>query len=119
MAFRISAHVAGVAGQVVEIKLWVMSRFGSGPSDAVDIEKPYDICMCWKGRTIVVYRKAFFRGIAKLAAKERSELSADFLEIMQSNGSPVFVRRHGVVKFCEPGATLGGEKVAPLSSISD
>ena len=85
-----------------------MSRFDPGPTDAVDIENPYDIYVL-EGRTTVVYRRAFFRGIARLAATQRHELWSEFIEIMQANGSSVFVRRHGVVKFCEPGTTLEGE----------
>ena len=58
----------------------------------VDITKRYDV-YCRDGDQIAVYRNVLFKGFGQL------------LELEQSDGSPIFVPRGSLVKFCEPGTS--------------
>ena len=92
------------------------SRFGEqSQPDPIDVEKPYDIYVTRRegGGDLTVYRRAFFRGVKGLLKTARYEIYSDFIELEQSNGQSVFVRRHDVVKFCEPGTALTEERVTP------
>jgi len=83
-------------------------------SNTVDIGKRYDIYVAETNSRVVVYRKAFFRGLKELE-KERTRYFAwsDFIEIEQSDGSSVFVRKYSVVCFCDAGTKLTCEPVTP------
>jgi hypothetical protein len=92
------------------------SRFDPGAAGEVDPEKPYDIYVAETQHKIVVYRRAFFRGVKCL---ERSHgytsFLSEYMEIGQSNGDSVFVRRHAIVKFCDPETKLIDEPTEPGS----
>ena len=87
------------------------SRFEPLPIDEVDYIKPYDIYVT-ENQKVVVYRRAFFRGLRDLLRRQQHDFAADFLEIGQGNGQSVFVRRNSIVKFCEPGVSLTEEQVS-------
>jgi hypothetical protein len=83
------------------------SRFEPIPVDEIDLENPYDIYVSEASpQRIVVYRKAFFRGLKDLLRRQQHDFAADFVEIGQANGQSVFVRRSSIVKFCKPGTEL-------------
>jgi hypothetical protein len=89
------------------------SRFGDEPLAEIDLSKRYDIYVAEMGRRIVVYRGARFRGMRGLERSGRYDISSEFYEIEQANGDPLFIRRHAVLKFCEPGTRLVEEVVDP------
>jgi hypothetical protein len=91
------------------------SRFDPVPIDEIDRDKPYDIYVTEAPQIIVVYKKAFFRGLKDLLRRQQHDFAADFLEIGQANGQSVFVRRGSIVKFCEPGTELIGENAGRKS----
>ena len=77
----------------------------------IDISRRYDVYCCERNQQIVVYRNARFKGRSRLLGRGKYDLSPEFLELEQSNGQMVFLMTYSVVKFCEPGAELGGESV--------
>jgi hypothetical protein len=89
------------------------SRFDAPAFEEIDLTKPYDIYISEAPHGMVVYRGAFFGDAKWLARTARYDSAADFIEIKQSNGHSVFVRRHAIVKFCEPGVKLISEKIDP------
>src|SRR4051794_23844870 len=89
------------------------SRFGEDPLPEVDLSRRYDVYVAEFGRRLVVYRGALFRGMRGLERSSRFDISSEFYEIEQANGELLYVRRHNVVKFCEPGTRLVEEVVAP------
>jgi hypothetical protein len=89
------------------------SRFGDDPLPEIDLSRRYDIYVAEMGRRIIVYRGASFRGMRGLERSGRFDISAEFYEIEQANGEVVFIRRHNVLKFCEPGTKLVEEIVVP------
>lgn len=89
-----------------------MGRLDLPDSNEVDIGKRYDIYVAETPARIVVYRNAFFRGMKLLGEHGRFDLRAEFVEIEQSNGQTVFVRRYSIVKFCDVGTALVDEKLA-------
>jgi hypothetical protein len=48
-----------------------------------------------------------------LAQRGRLDFGSEFIEIQQANDQKLFLRRHSVVKFCEPGTTLTMEQLQP------
>ena len=82
-------------------------------SNAVDIARRYDIYVAETQTRVVVYRNAFFRGTKALEKGGRFELWSDYIEIEQSDGSSVFLRKHAVISFCDAGTKLTCEPVAP------
>jgi len=89
------------------------SRFGDDPLPEIDLSKRYDIYVTEMGRRIVVYRGARFRGMRGLEPSGRFDMRSEFYEIEQSNGEPLFIRRHSILKFCEPGTRLMEELIDP------
>jgi len=89
------------------------SRFGDEPLGEIDLSKRYDIYVAEMGRRVVVYRGAYFRGMRGLERSGRFDISSEFYEIEQASGEVVFIRRHNVLKFCEPGTRLVEEVVVP------
>jgi hypothetical protein len=83
-------------------------------SNTIDIGKRYDIYVAETPSRVVVYRNAFFRGLKELE-KERSRYFtwSDFVEIEQSDGSSVFVRKYSLVCFCDAGTKLMCEPITP------
>jgi hypothetical protein len=91
------------------------SRFDDPVPEEIGLEKPYDIYVSEANQGIFVYRGAMFRGVRSLARIARHDFAADFMEIEQSNGDSIFVRRASIVKFCEPGKKFISEKINPNS----
>lgn len=89
------------------------SRFDEPLPEPIELDKPYDIYVTEVGARLVVYRKAFLRGVRGLARAGKYDVHAEFFEIEQSNGQVVWVRRHSVLKFCHPGTQLLDEAVLP------
>jgi hypothetical protein len=83
-------------------------------ADVVDIAKRYDIYVAETQSRVVVYRNAFFRGMKELEEKKSRYYSFhDFVEIEQSDGSSVFVRKYSLICFCDAGTKLTCEPVTP------
>jgi hypothetical protein len=82
-------------------------------SNTIDIGKRYDIYVAETQSRVVVYRNAFFRGLKELEKEGRYYSFHDFVEIEQSDGSSVFVRKHSLICFCDAGTKLTGEPVTP------
>jgi hypothetical protein len=80
--------------------------------EPVDTSKRYDVYCSERGQQIVVYRNAKFRGVRSLYARHKIDGLSAFVELEQSNGLPVFVQRHSIIRFCEPGTALTGEIVS-------
>ena len=90
------------------------SRIEMTESNAVDIAKRYDIYVSQandRKSGVVVFRNAFFRGSKALEKTGRYEMFSDYIEIEQSDGSGVFVRRYSIVYFCDAGTKLTCEPV--------
>ncbi len=88
------------------------SRFDEPPADEIDLGRRYDVYVAEQNHRVVVYRGAMVRGVRAFGPGSRTGTS-DFLELEQSNGDTVFVRRFGVVKLCPPGTRLTEEQVTP------
>jgi len=48
--------------------------------------------------------------VRRLFREDRDSL-ADFYELEQADGQPVFVAKYSVIKFCKPGVTPNAENV--------
>ena len=59
----------------------------------------------------MVYRNALFKGTQYLLPKNHYDMLSQFLEIEQADGQTVFIARHSVIKFCQPGVTPSPEIV--------
>ena len=82
------------------------------PEPQMDTSKRYDIYCVEPHRQVVVYRNTRFKGGGSLLSAPSSRtLVSQFIELEQANGQSVFVARHSVIRFCEPGTTLTGEVV--------
>ena len=80
-------------------------------SNAVDIGKRYDIYVAETPTRVVVYRGAFFRG-AKFLEKSRTfDFGSEFFEVEQANGEVVMLKKHSIIKFCDPGSKVTPEVV--------
>jgi hypothetical protein len=91
----------------------VVEHIAKPSLDAVDLEKRYDIYVHEVAPHLVVYRNARFCGMKGLAQRGRLDFGSEFIEIQQANDQKLFLRRHSVVKFCEPGTTLTMEQLQP------
>lgn len=89
-----------------------MARFQTENPDAIDIGQRYDIYVAETQSRLVVYRNAFFRGVRGLEKTGRFDIFSDYIEIEQSNGESVFVRRHMLTHFCSAGKPLTREVLA-------
>lgn len=89
-------------------------RFGESPSQTdspIDASKRYDIYCHEAAQKFVVYRNARFLTNRRLFSSENKfDLMAEYYELELANGKSIFVRRHNVVKFCEPGVDASGEQ---------
>lgn len=80
---------------------------------AVDTSKRYDV-YCWeRNEQVTVYRNALFKGRRKLLSAREHDFGTEFLELEQSNGHTVYLSLHSVLRFCEHGAEIVGEKPPP------
>ena len=86
-------------------------------SDKQTFDQCYDIYVA-QGTSldsgVVVFRNAFFRGMKELEEKKSRYYSfTDYVEIEQSDGSSVFVRKYSLIYFCDAGTKLTCERVTP------
>lgn len=82
------------------------------PEPQIDTSKRYDIYCTEPSQRVVVYRNARFKGGGNLLSAPGSRsLVSQFIELEQANGQTVFVARHAVFRFCEPGTLLMGETI--------
>ena len=91
-------------------------RIEVSDANVVDIGKRYDIYVAQgvsRDSGTVVFRNAFFRGGKALEKTGRYELWNDYIEIEQSDGTTVFVRKYALIWFCEAGTKLTCEPVSP------
>jgi len=81
------------------------------PNDEhIDTSRSYDI-YCEEARRIVAYRNARFKRRRELWRTHEVDRYGQFLELELASGKTLFIRRHSVLKFCEPGADAGPEVV--------
>jgi len=100
------------------------SRLDPTDTGEVDPERPYDIYVAETQQKVVVYRRAFFRGVKHREGGQRHgstyteyrSFASEFMEIGQANGDSVFVRRYSIVKFCDPETKLTEEQANPPAS---
>jgi len=79
----------------------------------IDTAKRYDIYCHEAGYRIVVYRNARFAAIRRLlSSAQKFDVMADFYELELTSGKTLFVMRHSVMKFCEPGVDPGAEVIS-------
>ncbi len=84
-------------------------------ANVVDIGRRYDIYVAQgvsRDSGTVVFRNAFFRG-EKALEKGGHGVFNDFVEIEQSDGSAVLVRKYALIWFCEAGTKLTCESFTP------
>ena len=77
----------------------------------IDTGRSYDI-YCEESRRIVVYRNARFKHRRELWRTHEFDRHGQFIELELANGKTLFIRRHSVLKFCEPGADVGPEVIS-------
>jgi hypothetical protein len=82
-------------------------------SDPVDTSKRYDVYCSERNAEGVVYRNARFKGLKGLFQSRQFDFMSQFIELEQADGKAIFLSRHSVIKFCEPGVTPGDEKISP------
>ena len=96
------------------------SRFnapeGSKPPDPdsgkIDTTKRYDVYCIEHGLRTVVHRNVLFKGPRTLFGRgDHFDVVNQFLELEQPDGRTLFISRHGLLRFCEPGAEPGIEVV--------
>ena len=81
-------------------------------SNTIDTRKRYDVYCTERNQEVVVYRNALFKGIKKLFSGNQYDAVSEFVELEQANGETIFLSRFSVMKFCEHGATPGGETIS-------
>ena len=78
----------------------------------VDDGKLYDVYCRETGEGLTLYSNVRFKSVRTLLSPPDSAgLLLDFIELEQTEGKSIFVARSCIVKFCEPGTGLDGEKV--------
>ncbi len=80
--------------------------------EMIDTSKRYDVYCTERNQEVDVYRNALFKGIKKLFSGNQYDAVSEFVELEQANGETIFLSRFSVMKFCEHGATPGGETVS-------
>ena len=76
-----------------------------------DASKRYDIYCVEMGQRVVVYRNALMRRVTEIFRTSQFDGGTQFIALEQSNGQIVFVQRHTLIKFCEPGTQVLAEVV--------
>jgi hypothetical protein len=79
-------------------------------SQSVDITKRYDL-YCRDHDREVVYRNALLKGIRTLFKAREYDTFSEYMEVEQANGQTVFISRHSISRFCEPGVNPTPEVV--------
>ena len=62
-----------------------------------------------RDQEVVVYRNALFKGTKALFPKNQYDTVSQFVELEQADGQTLFIARHSVIKFCDPGITPNSE----------
>jgi hypothetical protein len=65
-----------------------------------------------RSEQVVDYRNSLFKVTKYLFPKAQHGILSEFVELEQANGHTIFVARGSIIKFCEHGATPGGETVS-------
>ena len=73
--------------------------------DSVDTSKRYDVYCTERTQEVVVYRNALFKGTKSLFPKNQFDTLSQFVELEQADGQTLFIARHSIIRFCEPGVT--------------
>jgi hypothetical protein len=76
----------------------------------VDLCKRYDVYCIQHGEPLV-YRNVLFKDVKALLPTKKVDLMAWFVELEQPDGKSVYLPRHAIFKFSDPGANASGEKV--------
>jgi hypothetical protein len=84
-------------------------------SNAIDIGQRYDIYATEGAHRVVVYRGAFFRATRELEKTRKYDLGSEYVEIEQSTGDSVFLRKYSILKFCAAGTKMTCELLPPGS----
>jgi hypothetical protein len=79
--------------------------------DPVDLSRRYDV-YCIQHGEAVVYRNVLIKAVKGLFASHGAHRSSLYLELEQVDGKAIFLPKHSVFKFCDPGAAASGEPVA-------
>jgi len=79
--------------------------------DPVDLSRRYDV-YCIQHGEAVVYRDVLLKAIKGLFASHGADGSSLYIELEQPDGKAIFLPKHSIFKFCDPGATASGERVA-------
>ena len=94
-----------------EVKNFEQHRVGTEHLLLVDLSRRYDVYCIQHGER-VVYRNVLFKACKGLFARDGADGSSLYLELEQSDGKAIFIAKHSVFKFCDPGAAASGEPVA-------
>ena len=78
--------------------------------DPVDLSRRYDVYCIHHGER-VVYRNVIIKATKGFFASDGADWLSLYLELEQPDGKTIFLQKHSVFKFCDPGATAGGEPV--------
>ena len=79
-------------------------------SDSIETRKRYDV-YCAESDKGVVYRNALFKGVKQLFRGDGDKYT-HYFELELADGQIMFIATYSVLKFCEPGATPGGEVIS-------
>ncbi len=83
------------------------------PEPQINTSKRYDVYCMDPNRKTMVYRNALFKGTAGLFSTEARVSISQFMELEQANGQSVYISRHSIFMFCEPGVEPQGESLPP------
>ncbi len=72
-------------------------------SEAIDINKRYDIYCSNRSGGVLVYRNALFKRTRSLLRGGKYGVLSEFVELQQNDGETVFVARSSIISFCEHG----------------
>ena len=86
-------------------------------SEPINASKRYDV-YCSERNQEVVYRNALFKGIKRLFQTREYDFASEFVELEQANGQTIFLSRHSIIKFHEPGTAPAGKKIPGIGSDS-
>jgi hypothetical protein len=77
-------------------------------SELIETRKRYDVYCAESDKEVVVYRNALFKGVKQLYRGDGDKFT-QYFELEQADGQVMFIATYSVIKFCEPGATPGGQ----------
>jgi hypothetical protein len=80
--------------------------------EPVDLSRRYDV-YCLQHGEAVVYRNVMFRAVKGFSAGHDIDAPWLYIELVQEDGKAIFLRSYTIDKFCDPGASAGGEPVPP------